>query len=210
MLARPGSDNSPNNRGELGRQTTAMARFLERGRQVTDPRERMLTLILRSAASLPAQALLSASDDIRAEGILPKIVLARLEPSSELERLATLVSEIYGGSQDSGAIRWARNTKLLDAHEQAVFGTTQCWTGDAMGRDPSRRNALSLFAEDAPDMVRLAELGFTALWRAAEPVSERRLLSAAARSRGLEDFLKDDQIEPGRAQPSSNLILSRH
>ncbi|MFD0988187.1 hypothetical protein [Methyloligella solikamskensis] len=213
MLAKAGSDISPNTRNEYSRHIDAMKRFVERARHATDPRERSLTLILRSAASGPAKALLTLADEIREAGVMPKIILAKLEPRDELERLAVLMTEIYGGSSKSGAIRWTKNPRLLDAHEQAILGTSQCWSGDAMGRDPSRRNSLSMFADDAPDMVRLAELGFTALWHAAEPVSERRLMAAAARMRDTEAFPPEDEeaIEPGRMEPAlANFTFFRH
>ncbi|ODA66008.1 hypothetical protein A7A08_03152 [Methyloligella halotolerans] len=211
MLAKAGSDSLPNAPLEHSRHLSAMTRFVERARQATDPKERSLTLILRSAASGPAKALLSLGSEIREAGVMPKIILAKLEPREELEQLAALMTEIYGGTSDSGAIRWTKNPKLLDAHEQAILGTTQCWSGDAMGRDPSRRNSLSLFAADAPDMVRLAELGFTALWHAAEPVSERRLIAAVARMREPDAFPQEDPIDFGRAEPAfANFTFFRH
>ncbi len=212
MLAKAGSDISPNVRTDQTRHLAAMTRFVERARQSTDPKERSLTLIIRSAASGPAMALLSLAKEIREAGVMPKIILAKLEPREELERLATLMIEIYGGTSNSGAIRWTKNPKLLDAHEQAILGTTQCWSGDALGRDPSRRNALSLFADDATDMVRLAELGFTALWHASEPVSERRLMSAASRMREeVETLPPEEAMEPGRIAPAlANFTFFRH
>lgn len=210
MLAKAGSYSLQNIRTELDRHIGAMSKFLELARQTADPKERSLTLILRSAASGPAQALLGMADEIRESGVMPKIILAKLDPCEDLVQLAALMAEIYGSSS-SGAIRWAKNPKLLDAHEQVILGTSQCWSGDAMGRDPSRRNSLSLFADDAPDMVHLAELGFTALWHAAEPVSERRLMAAVSRRQAADDFLQKEQIELGRAQPIfASLTPSRH
>jgi hypothetical protein len=50
-----------------------------------------------------------------------------------------------------------------------------CWSGDAMRRDADRRNALTLFDEEAPEAVRLGRLAFEALWTASAPVPKGRL-----------------------------------
>jgi hypothetical protein len=56
-----------------------------------------------------------------------------------------------------------------------TYGETMCWSGDAMRRDADKRNALTLFDEEAPEAVRLGRLAFEALWTASAHVPKGRL-----------------------------------
>ena len=112
------------------------------------------------------------------------VELAPQEPASEL-------------------IRWARNPRLLDAHEQVTYGETMCWSGDAMRRDADRRNALTLFDEEAPDTVRLGRLAFEALWAVSALVPERRLLGpATARPSGAYEQAPETPVAVSTLRPS--------
>jgi hypothetical protein len=104
-----------------------------------------------------------------------KVIVARLDHEDELRQLFASLSELAPQVPPSELIRWARNPRLLEAHEQVIYGAAMCWSGDAMRRDADRRNALSLFDEDAPDRARLARLAFASLWAASSPVPERHL-----------------------------------
>ncbi|MEG6508532.1 hypothetical protein V6C03_06070 [Methyloligella sp. 2.7D] len=179
MLAKADTDHCKDGVSQLDKHLDALTRFLEQAEATAHPETRGFTLIIRSAESDPARAVVAMAQELAAAGIRPRIVLAKLEPSEALRELADALSRIYSDGMDD-AVRWAKNPKLLDAHEQATYGADLCWSGDAMGRDPSRRNALSLFAEGTPDMVRLAKLSFSALWSASSEVSERRLRAGAA------------------------------
>jgi hypothetical protein len=139
-----------------------------------------LTLILRSARSAPAQALIAAKDELARAGVNAKAILARLEPETELRQLFATLSALAPREPASNLIRWARNPCLHDAHEQAIYGDVLCWSGDAMRRDAERRNVLSLFDDEAPDRVHLARLAFAALWSASTPVPERHLRDGTA------------------------------
>ena len=54
-----------------------------------------------------------------------------------------------------------------------------CWSGDAMRREADKRNAISLFDEEAPGIALLAQRAFEALWSASTVVAERRLIGPA-------------------------------
>jgi hypothetical protein len=103
------------------------------------------------------------------------VILANIEPEDELRQLFAAISELAPNAGAGELIRWARNPRLLDAHEQVTYGEAMCWSGDAMRRDADRRNALTLFDEQAPDTVRLGRIAFAALWGASSFVPERRL-----------------------------------
>jgi hypothetical protein len=175
-----GSDASNDLRqAEIDRHFQIMSRFVAcaAGESEQSP---TFTMILRSASSGPAQALLRAKDDLVRAGARAKAILASIEPEEELRQFFASLSELSPREPSQQLIRWARNPRLLDAHEQVTYGESMCWSGDAMRRDADKRNALTLFHEAAPDTVRLGRLAFAALWETASPISERRLLGRLA------------------------------
>ena len=134
-----------------------------------------VTLILRAANSGPAKALIAMKDDLARAGVSAKAILAKLEPEEDLRQFFASLSMLAPHTPATELLRFARNPRLHDAHEQAAYGETMCWSGDAMRRDAERRNVLTQFHEDAPDRARLARLAFTALWTASSPVPARHL-----------------------------------
>ena len=163
---------------ELNRHLKILAQFVERvANNGGEPRS--LTMILRSAASCPARALIAKAQDLASAGISARLVVAKLEPDQELRQLFTSLSELSPEQPAKDLIRWARNPRLLDAHEQVTYGASMCWSGDAMRRDADKRNALNLFEPTAPGTARLGRLAFEALWSAATVVAERRLSGPA-------------------------------
>lgn len=161
---------------ELRRHLQMMSRFIEHAKAEDSA---SLTMILRSGGSDPAKALIGMKGALQRAGVRAKVILANIEPQDELKQLFASLSELAPQEPAAGLIRWARNPRLLEAHEQVIYGETMCWSGDAMRRDADRRNALTLFDEQAPDAVRLGRLAFEALWTASSPVPERRLLGPA-------------------------------
>jgi len=163
---------------ELDRHLEIMSRFVERV-ESDSAEPRTLTMILRSVSSSASLALIGMSQDLARAGIAAKVVVANLEPEEDLRQLFTSLSELCPRESAKELIRWARNPRLLDAHEQVTFGASMCWSGDAMRREADKRNALSLFDDAGPGTVRLAQLAFEALWSASTVVAERRLLGPA-------------------------------
>ena len=163
---------------EFDRHLEIMSRFIERV-ESDGAEPRTLTMILRSAASSASLALIGMSRDLARAGIAAKVVVANLEPQDDLRQLFASLSELRPRDSAKELIRWARNPRLLDAHEQVTFGASMCWSGDAMRREADKRNALSLFDDAGPGTVRLAQLAFEALWSASTLVAERRLLGPA-------------------------------
>jgi hypothetical protein len=153
---------------ELRQHLQMMAQSVKRAEAGT-----CLTMILRSAASDPARALVAMKGALLNAGVRAKVILARLDPEDELRQLCAGLSDLAPQVPAPELIRWARNPRLLDAHEQVIYGASMCWSGDAMRRDADRRNALTLFDEEAPDKARLGRLAFAALWSASAPVPER-------------------------------------
>jgi hypothetical protein len=167
-----------------------MSRFVEGAKAGAS-----LTMILRSADSDPAKTMVSMKGALQHSGVRVKVILAKIEPEDELRKLFAALSELAPQQGASELIRWARNPRLLDAHEQVTYGETMCWSGDAMRRDADKRNALTLFDEEAPDPVRLGRLAFEALWAASALVPERRLTGpATARPSGAYQLSQDTPV----------------
>jgi hypothetical protein len=164
---------------ELDGHLAAISRAVERAKAEGRPSPGF-TLILRSASSAPARALVRIKNQLECARLDAKVVLAKIEPQVELRQLFTSLALLAPRQHPSELIRWARNPRLLDAHEQVTYGNAICWSGDAMRREADRRNALTFFNEAAPEMVRLARLAFEALWAASSPVPERYLVDRPA------------------------------
>jgi hypothetical protein len=164
---------------ELHRHREILSRFVARiASEGAEPRR--LTMILRSAESSAAEALIAISQDLCRAGIAAKVVIAKLEPDDALRQLFGSLSRLSPHEPAKQLIRWARNPRLLDAHEQVTYGAAMCWSGDAMRRETGKRNGLSLFDDAAPGTARLGQLAFEALWSASVEIAERRLLGSAA------------------------------
>src|SRR5262245_48505889 len=140
----------------------------------------ILTMILRSADSDPAKALVGMKGALLHAGVRAKVVLAKIEPDDELRQLFAALTALGPDCGSSELIRWVRNPRLLDAHEQVTYGEAMCWSGDPMRRDADRRNALALFDDQAAEAVRFGRLAFEAMWAASSPVPERRLTGPLA------------------------------
>ncbi len=175
---------------ELERHLEAMSRFVE---QAGKQDALCCTMILRSATSTPAQALVYMKDALAKAGVRARAILAKLEPEDELKQFFSSLRALAPDEPAGELIRWARNPRLLDAHEQATYGETMCWSGDAMRRDAGKRNPLVLFDMDAPDAARLSAHAFSALWGASVPVPERHLVAGGnAKPSGAYERTQDD------------------
>lgn len=173
MRVEASSEGSKNFRqAELDRHLEAMSRLIERVRATNTPAT--CTLILRSAASAPAQVVTLMKDALADAGITARVILAKLEPEQDLHRLYATLTALSPEADSAALIRWARNPRLLDAHEQAAYGHDICWSGDAMRRDADKRNALALL-ETAPEAALRAAHAFKALWAASVPAPARLL-----------------------------------
>lgn len=184
--------------GELRRHLQMMSRCVEGAK-----RGAFLTMILRSAESDPAKALVGMKGALQHSGLRAKVILARLEPENDLRQLFSSLSELGPQQPSHELIRWARNPRLLEAHEQVIYGEALCWSGDAMRRDADKRNALALFEEEAPDAARLGRLAFAAIWAQSSPVPERRLMGpASARPSAAYEQASDSEVDIPALRPS--------
>jgi hypothetical protein len=172
-----------------------------------------VTLIARSPLSPAAAALATKAEDLAAQEIGARIILAKPAPTEALQELIQALKPVLRGEVVSGRVRWARNPSLLDAHEQMTLGSTICWSGDAMRRSPQRPGVLEIAEEDSPASVRLAGMAFSALWSACVPLTraqvggEKRRLFDSLSEMALAVHRKD---AAGVAIPSVGENSTRH
>jgi len=173
----------------------------------------VVTLVARSPASPAAGALAAKADELGAEQVGANVIFAKPAPSDTLEDVLGAIRPLLRGEAVPARVRWARNPALLDAHEQLTLGSSICWSGDAMRRSPQRPQALEMAEESAPDAVRRAALGFSALWTASKPLSSNQM---GGEKRRVYDSLSDmamavHQRESGEvAIPSITDNTTRH
>jgi hypothetical protein len=166
---------------ELDQHLKAMTRFVERARETRiTPR---CALILRSASSTPAHVLTLMKDALLDVGIQAKAVVAKLEPRDDLRKLFATLGALQTADDATALLRWARNPRLLDAHEQVTYGLEMSWSGDAMRRDADKRNAPTLF-EDSADAAVRAAYAFEAIWGASVPVPAHYLTARHGKPQG--------------------------
>lgn len=193
---------------ELDCHADALLRFGEQAGNAPI-RHKVCTLFLRSPASAPAQALMTTQTTLADAGIKARVILAKLEPGQDLRELCATLAALGPGTDRGALIRWARNPRLWDAHEQAAYGPDTCWSGDPIRRDADKRNPLALF-ETAPDAAFHAAYAFKALWGACAPVPEH-LLDACAntKSADVREQTKDSPV--ARLRPLAEVWpLVRH
>jgi hypothetical protein len=143
-----------------------------------------ILLIARSIRSPVVQAVASLAPRIAAAERSLRMIVAH----ADREALPPGWS-ISDATQIDCEMRWARNRRLLEAHEQLVLGRDTCWTGDSMRRDPAKCDAYETFVEGDPVMTGAAYLSFERLWSASEPLLPRpplprRSVGPAATARG--------------------------
>jgi len=139
--------------GEFARESPTAARCL---------------LIARSADSPVARTVLTFGVSGRLRKFSVRAIFAFLGTAETVQ-----LAEACRASDWSLQVHWARDIRLLEAHEQLVLGSSTSWIGDSMRRDPLNHDACELYAPDHPEIAQRASLFFERLWQATEPVLER-------------------------------------
>ncbi len=149
--------------------------------QPADLTARQVTIIARSPSSPVIQALTSMADDLLTRKIAVQVVFADVDPEKELRDVWSVISELSKKSEHGHLVRWANQPGVLEAHEQMMLGQNMCWLGDAMRREPGRRDGFDLFDTDAPHTCRIGIQSFAAMWKFAKPVPKWLLREASER-----------------------------
>jgi hypothetical protein len=147
----------------------------QRDAQAESSGMRCLTVVARSSNSPVARAVTELSHALTAAGYSVNVVLSILEAEASVADW-----RVVGEAPSClGELRFARNPRLADAHEQMVLSAQQCWIGDAMRRDPSTRDAFEVYALEHAETVRLSTVSFDRLWAVSEPVKRTTTRPAA-------------------------------
>jgi hypothetical protein len=147
-------------------------------KQQADLESRTVTLIARSPASPPAQALAMNLGRFQPMSLEVRIIFTQIAPPDALNLLGQALNSSCRQAPEA-IIRWAKNRSLLDAHERLTLGRTLCWTGDSMRRLEDSRSAMDRVDDGTPRIVTEAHTSFDALWRLSSPVPRTAFSRAA-------------------------------
>ena len=123
--------------------------------------QRECLVVALSTASPVVRALSRAALDGALDNVAVRLIVADIsgsDPLSELEGLSSVT------------VKWANNSRLLEAHEQLVLSESCSWTGDCMRREPSKRDAFECYAEDCTETASWGRTSFDRLWAASQPL----------------------------------------
>ena len=129
----------------------------------------VLSVVARSVESPVARALVAVGSELVNRGVTVRAIFSQLEPEKTPAGWSVAGPEICFQRD----LRWAKNQRLGDAHEQLVLNDTVSWTGDCMRRDPSRRDAYEHFVTSDERTTRTLRLSFERLWEASLPLAIR-------------------------------------
>jgi hypothetical protein len=128
-----------------------------------------ITLVARSAESPVARVLASLGSEIAGRGLSVRAIFGYLESEKSPAGWSVAGPEI----PFSRDLRWAKNQRLFDAHEQLVLGPVTAWVGDCMRRDPARRDAYEQFAAEDARTAQNLITSFSRLWAVSVPLMIR-------------------------------------
>jgi hypothetical protein len=178
------------------------------GMAARKPERRTFTVVARSSESPVAQVLMSLAVELAAAGVVVRAIFAQLSAANDPEGW---IMPGQGLSFDR-ELRQARNVRLIDAHEQLVLGPATAWIGDSMRRDPAKRDAFELFADDCADTAMFGRVSFERLWAVSEPVKVTK--GPVGMTAGLDslDNAEDDMPPPGEpgAAGADPVASTRH
>jgi len=139
------------------------------------PGERRLALVARSASSPVARALALNFEDLENAGVAIRVIFTSLDPSDDLSAWFDGTHRQTGATPLVNAVRWASNPALIDAHEQLVLGHCLSWYGDAMRRDPAKRDALETFNTFCEPSATQTMRSFESMWRVSQPIATSQM-----------------------------------
>jgi hypothetical protein len=164
-------------------------------------------LVARSAESPVAKAVFALGAEIGGNNLALRVIFATLGTAETAS-----IAEACTAPDLDLQLRWARDLRLMEAHEQLVVFPGASWMGDCMRRDPAKGDAYECFAIDCRETAHLASIYFERLWDASEPVIERK--PAVLPLGGKEPRAAASVIAPGMShpwdQPAASPAVTRH
>lgn len=99
----------------------------------------------------------------------------------------------------AGWVRWARDKRLMEAHEQLVLGTSRCWSGDAMRRGGTKTDLFESLNEGCVESAATSRRAFEKLAPRASVIRSRRVtasLCAMPADRPTQDLVAVEGVVP--------------
>ncbi|MEQ1714382.1 MAG: hypothetical protein ABL907_00120, partial [Hyphomicrobium sp.] len=130
--------------------------------------ERSLELIAHSPESPIAQAVAGHLPRLKVARVEVRAIFAFTDPEPLMARWLS----------DADWVRWAKDVRLLEAHEQLVLGNARCWTGDAMRRGSTKTDLFESLNEGCNEAAALGRTSFRQLARFANIIRPRRVTAS--------------------------------
>ena len=175
-----------------------IAEFLARRADQQCPVAPALLVLARSAESPVAKAAMSLAAHQKDRDFSLRAIFATLGTAD-----TTYIAEACRSSNWTVQIRWARDVRLMDAHEQLVLDQATSWIGDCMRREPLKHDAFEAFSADCAETARSVTLFFERLWQVSEPIIDRRPLGEGASPDVLPPPVAAARTALERGKPSS-------
>jgi hypothetical protein len=175
-----------------------IAEFLSRRSKQPGPAAPSLLVLARSAESPVAKAAMSLAAYHKDRDFSLRAIFAMLGTAD-----TTYIAEACRSSNWTVQIRWARDLRLMDAHEQLVLDETTSWIGDCMRREPLKHDAFEAFSADCAETARGVTVFFERLWQVSEPIIDRRPAAEGANSAILPATLAAARATLERNPPST-------
>ena len=120
-------------------------------------------VMARSMESPVILAISALAPQIRAAGITIKLLFTQAVPSV----VDSAVTPVMGLASE---VRYTRDIRLLDAHEQLSVDSTTSWIGDCMRREPAKRDAYECYAIECADTANWSAKAFDRMWMFGKPM----------------------------------------
>ena len=133
-----------------------------------------VSLTARAPDSAVSDAVRRHANGFADLGIELRVIFASIEPAAGFVEFVEMAGMYNGQNCLDESLRWARNSALLDAHEQLVLGTDHCWSGDSMRRAADVRFSLNMFDLDGGSSVEQGHSNFQGLWSATANIPKSR------------------------------------
>jgi hypothetical protein len=130
--------------------------------------ELSLDIVAHAPDSPIAEAVAARLGDLKAAGVTIRAIFACIDPEPALARWIA----------QAGLVRWARDVRLLEAHEQLVLGRTKCWSGDAMRRGATRTDLFESLNEGSAEVTALGRKAFERLIPLTAIIRPRRVTAS--------------------------------
>ena len=130
--------------------------------------ELSVDIIAHSPDSPIAVAVAARLAELKSAGVILRAIFASIEPEPSLARWLS----------ESAWVRWARDVRLLEAHEQLVLGNARCWSGDAMRRGSTKTDLFESLNEGHPQAALMGRQAFDRLAPLTAIIRPRRVTAS--------------------------------